>query len=135
MNNTLRHAVQAWIASAIPRCVFSDSWPTYKEDVHRLIQKGQAGQLTYAGGGEAGLETEVELLERAQHRKARPSDAGIDRAIGFIGELQLHEPSQVGGEAGLALGGSIRFGFEGGGHAVQAEFGQLTFEHAALRLG
>jgi len=114
---------------------FSDARSSDKQDVDRLVQKGQAGQFAYPSGGEAGLEIEVELLQRAQHREARPSDAGIDRAVGLIGELQLDEASQVGSEARLTLGGAIRFGFEGGGHAVQAEPGQLALEHAALGLG
>ena len=113
----------------------SHTRPTHKQDVDGLIQEGQAGQLAHARRREARLETKVELLQRAQHREARSSDTRIDRAIGFVGELQLDQPSQVGGEAGLTLDGPIGFGFEGGGHAVQAELRQLPFEHTAFGLG
>src|SRR5215467_10809776 len=88
---------------------FSDPRPTHKQDVHRLIQEGQAGQLAYSSRREAGLEVEVELLQRVQDRKARSSNTGVDRTVGFIGELQFDEPSKIRGEARLALGRAVRF--------------------------
>ena len=106
-----------------------------EQHIDRLVQERQAGQLAHPRRGEAGLKTEVELLERAQHGEAGTRDAGIDRPIGFIGQLELDQPAQVGGEAGLALGGPIRLRLERRGHAVLAEFGQLALEHAALGLG
>jgi hypothetical protein len=114
---------------------FPDTRSTHKQHVDRLIQEGQAGQLAHARGREAGLKAEVELLQRAQHRETGTSNARVDGAIGFIGEFQFDQPSQVGGEAGLAFGGPIRFRFEGSSHAVQTEFGQLALEHAAFGLG
>src|ERR1051326_9084352 len=60
-----------------------------EQDVGSLIEAGQAGQLAHACGGEARLETEVELLKRTQHRKACASNARVDRAVGFIGEFQF----------------------------------------------
>jgi hypothetical protein len=40
--------------------------PTYKQDVDGLIEERQAGQLAHAGGREAWLKAEVELLQCAQ---------------------------------------------------------------------
>jgi hypothetical protein len=67
-----------------------------------------------------------ELLQGAQDRKPSASNARIDRSVGLVGELELDQPAEIGGEAGFAFGGSVRLGLEGGCHAVQAELGELA---------
>jgi hypothetical protein len=79
--------------------------------------------------------SEVELLQRAQHGESSARDTRIDGPIGFIRQLQFDESAEGRGEAGLTFGSAIGFGLECGRHAVEAQFGQLRFQHAAFGLG
>ncbi len=95
--------------------------PTTPAITARSAEEAQLGQLPQAGGGQGGLEAEVELLEGAQHGEAGLGDVGIHRAIGFGDDLFLHQAGEESGVAHLALG---RFGgllLEDGSHRVEAQ--------------